>query len=70
MAGLRALRMCGRFTQLYSWKDLVEAYRALDQTPLNLEPRYNIAPTQTIDIVLPEGEGRRVARARWVLVPD
>lgn len=61
--------MCGRFTQLYSWQDLVAAYRILDQAPLNLEPRYNIAPTQQIDIVLPEGAGHRVARARWGLVP-
>lgn len=61
--------MCGRFTQLYSWPDLVAAYRILDQVPLNLEARYNIAPTQQIDIVLPEDDGHRVARARWGLVP-
>jgi putative SOS response-associated peptidase YedK len=36
--------MCGRFTQFYSWRELVELYR-LSGTPLDLEPRYNIAPT-------------------------
>ena len=56
--------MCGRFTQLYSWQDLVAVYGILDQAALNLEPRYNIAPTQQIDIVLPEGVGHRAARAR------
>lgn len=61
--------MCGRFTQLYSWSDLVAAYRILDQAPLNLEARYNIAPTQQIDIVLPDDRNHRIARARWGLVP-
>jgi hypothetical protein len=35
--------MCGRYSQLRSWSDLVRLYNiTADQTPLNLAPRYNI----------------------------
>lgn len=61
--------MCGRFTQLYSWRDLVALYRIHDQAPANLAPRYNIAPTQDIDMIIPEGDRHRLVRARWGLVP-
>jgi putative SOS response-associated peptidase YedK len=60
--------MCGRFTQHYTWRevhdllDLVGAAR-------NLEPRYNIAPTTTIDAAMPSGEGRALVPVRWGLVP-
>ena len=42
--------MYGRFTQSYTWRDLVEVYQ-LTQPARNLRPRYNIAPTMTIDVV-------------------
>ena len=42
--------MCGRFTQSYTWRELVELYR-LTQPARNLRPRYNIAPTTQIDVV-------------------
>ncbi len=35
----------------------------------NLKPRWNIAPTQDIPIVRRDGDGRRLALARWGLVP-
>jgi hypothetical protein len=48
--------MCGRFTQAYTWAQLVALYR-LTQPALNLEPRYNIAPTTTIDVVTRPASG-------------
>jgi putative SOS response-associated peptidase YedK len=42
--------MCGRFTQAYTWAELAALYR-LTMPPRNLESRYNIAPTTTIDVV-------------------
>jgi putative SOS response-associated peptidase YedK len=42
--------MCGRFTQSYTWRELIELYR-LTQPAINLRPRYNIAPTTAIDVV-------------------
>jgi len=41
---------CGRFTQSYTWRELVELYR-LTQPARNLRPCYNIAPTTAIDAV-------------------
>jgi hypothetical protein len=46
--------MCGRFTQHYTWRELVALYR-LTQPAGNLQPRYNIAPTTTIDVMIPRG---------------
>jgi len=42
--------MCGRFTQAYTWRELVALYR-LTVPASNLEPRYNVAPTTTIDAI-------------------
>ena len=33
--------MCGRFTQAYTWRELVTLY-GLTQPAMNLQPRYNI----------------------------
>ena len=42
--------MCGRFTQAYTWQELVALYR-LTVPASNLQPRYNIAPPTTIDTI-------------------
>jgi putative SOS response-associated peptidase YedK len=60
--------MCGRFTQKYTWSELVDLYR-LTQTPRNLEPRYNIAPTTDIDVLRNHNGGREIVSMRWGLVP-
>ena len=39
--------MCGRFTQAYTWRESVALY-GLMQPALNLQPRYDIAPTATM----------------------
>ena len=47
--------MCGRFTV----KMIVAMYRlTLSRPPHNLQPRYNVCPTDPIDVVT-EREGRR-----------
>ena len=46
--------MCGRFTQAYTWRELVARY-GLAQPAMNLQPRHNIAPTTIIDVVIPPG---------------
>ncbi len=49
--------MCGRFTQLMSWREFVELYRLNDDVPaLNIPARYNVAPTQDVPAVR-HGEG-------------
>jgi putative SOS response-associated peptidase YedK len=65
--------MCGRYNLQGSWSDLVRLYRIVeDVTPLNLRPRYNIAPTQDVVVVRkgPDGKGRDLSMMRWGLVPS
>lgn len=60
--------MCGR----YSITLPVEAVRRYFQVPQlpNLEPRYNVAPTQDAPIVRLDREGNReLAMLRWGLIP-
>lgn len=62
--------MCGRFTRQYSWHELVALYRLTDRSPpSNLQPRYNICPTTTIDAVLERDGKRTLEQMRWGLVP-
>ncbi len=62
--------MCGRYTQLMSWREVVELYRLTDDQPaLNVPARHNVAPTQQVPIVRVEDGRRRLAMVRWGLVP-
>jgi putative SOS response-associated peptidase YedK len=62
--------MCGRFTQHFSWDDLVRLYRLTDP-PRNLEPHYNLAPTQPALALRfnPNTRARSLDALRWGLVP-
>ena len=62
--------MCGRFTNRYSWAELVRLYRLTGGAPgSNFPPRYNIAPTQNSFVVrLSEGT-RDLSEMRWGLIP-
>jgi putative SOS response-associated peptidase YedK len=67
--------MCGRFFRDVSWATLREWYDLFSVTAPNLEPRYNIAPTQDIVIIgkarVKGGGTRREMRwAHWGLVPS
>jgi putative SOS response-associated peptidase YedK len=39
-------------------------------TARNVEPRYTIAPTTTIDVVLPTVDGPALVQMRWGLIPS
>ena len=70
--------MCGRFTLKTSIDDLLAdlftdgSTRPLIETasvPL-MEPRYNIAPTQDILVILADNSNRlKIERMRWGLIP-
>lgn len=60
--------MCGRFTQHYTWSDLLRLYR-LAGPARNLEPHYNIAPTDTADVVVLRERGLELVPMRWGLIP-
>jgi putative SOS response-associated peptidase YedK len=60
--------VCSRFTQNYTWREIYELHR-LTCPPVNIEPRYNIAPTTMIDVVVPHEAGRDLLAMRWGLIP-
>ncbi|HEY5314906.1 MAG TPA: SOS response-associated peptidase [Pirellulales bacterium] len=61
--------MCGRFTLKTPASDVARLLGLL--TPVALEARYNIAPTQRVAIVRDvPGEGRQLAMLAWGLVPS
>ena len=60
--------MCGRFTQNYTWAE-VHAFFGVFGAPRNLRPRYNIAPTTSVDVIRLGEYGRELASMRWGLVP-
>jgi putative SOS response-associated peptidase YedK len=61
--------MCGRFTQHYTWREVHDLY-GLVGTARNVEPRYNIAPTSTIDVVQPTADGPALLPMRSGLIPS
>ena len=62
--------MCGRFTQ-FSDPQLLFSHFSLAQSPHNLSPHYNIAPTQQIAIIREiAGIGRHLDYAHWGLIPS
>jgi len=66
--------MCGRFTTKLTWQQLRDLYEITAPEPrqdeLELKPRYNIAPSQTVPVVRLHPAGRReLALLRWGLIP-
>jgi putative SOS response-associated peptidase YedK len=54
---------------MYTWQQLVELYQLSTPHSSNLEPRYNICPTDTIDVVVHGGDQRALVPMRWGLIP-
>jgi putative SOS response-associated peptidase YedK len=62
--------MCGRFTVKAIWAELVALYRLTTEAPPhNLRARYNICPTDPVDVVTAAGGKRELVTMRWGLVP-
>jgi putative SOS response-associated peptidase YedK len=67
--------MCGRFTNRFTWRELYELYELYsltdqDMASSNLQPKFNIAPTQTVPVVRSNHSVRQLAMMRWGLVPS
>ena len=60
--------MCGRFTLTVDPSDL-QMTLDLGELPPDLEPHYNIAPTQPVAVVV-DPQSRRVEMYRWGLIPS
>jgi putative SOS response-associated peptidase YedK len=66
--------MCGRFTNEMTWSELQALYKLSHElyptAPSNLQPRFNIAPTQDVDFVhLDRAGNMEFNQGRWWLVP-
>ncbi|MDT3530212.1 SOS response-associated peptidase [Stenotrophomonas pavanii] len=61
--------MCGRFVQLpvvnFGQAELAEIASGLAE----IQPSYNLAPTQRASVILDQGEGRQVTHLAWGLLP-
>jgi putative SOS response-associated peptidase YedK len=60
--------MCGRFTLHHAGEEIAERF-GVQQVLFPLEPRYNIAPSQPVAVVLEQDEGRCLDAYKWGLVP-
>jgi putative SOS response-associated peptidase YedK len=61
--------MCGRFTQKFTWHEIRDLYE-LTGAARNLQSHYNIAPTDTVEVVRSaEGGAAELVPMRWGLVP-
>ncbi|MGH7900684.1 MAG: SOS response-associated peptidase, partial [Thermodesulfobacteriota bacterium] len=61
--------MCGRFARYDDEKDLVERFNFSNPSGILFEKRFNIAPTQTVPVILLENDNRVIKLMRWGLVP-
>ncbi len=62
--------MCGRFTVKATWAEIVALYRlTMNAPPHNLRPRYNVCPTDPVDVVTAQDGKRELVTMRWGLVP-
>ena len=62
--------MCGRY-RLTRADRLAEKFAAVyGSDDLDLSPRYNIAPTQSIQVIRAQGSERVISAMRWGLVPS
>lgn len=67
-------QMCGRFSQAYSWAEILAFSQPLTNGlgpgEGNMRPRYNIAPTTKVHMIVPHDGGRQLVAARWGLIPS
>ncbi len=61
--------MCGRFVSIAPPDEVARYFDAEPPPDLALGPRYNVAPTDDVYVVLTDGGVRRVAPHHWGLVP-
>ena len=62
--------MCGRFTKNYTWQQIHAMYQLSVPAAIpNMQPSFNVCPTDPADVILPSEGGRELQQMRWGLVP-
>jgi putative SOS response-associated peptidase YedK len=62
--------MCGRFTKKYTWQEIHALYRLTVPSAIpNMQPSYNVCPTDPVDVVVDREGKREVEVMRWGIVP-
>lgn len=62
--------MCGRFTQTKTLAEVAGRFRAKRGALPDLPPRYNVAPSETVPVIVPEEDTRWIRPMQWGLVPS
>jgi len=63
--------MCGRFTRLYTWKQLHRLLSLGSQPPIEIQPSYNVAPSQFSYVCRLNAQGEReIVPMKWGLIPS
>ena len=57
--------MCGRFTRTSQRDTLVAEFGIAQFVNVDLHPRYNIAPSLTVEAIVRDGEQKRLGPMRW-----
>jgi putative SOS response-associated peptidase YedK len=60
--------MCGRFTHRYTWAEIQRLYR-LTSPASNVQPSYNVCPTDAVNVVTSSNDMRILQPMRWGLIP-
>jgi putative SOS response-associated peptidase YedK len=63
------LKMCGRFALTADLDYLIERFQIGYPIEFNYAPRYNIAPSQDVTVVVRGQKGNKMGQLRWGLVP-
>ena len=62
--------MCGRFALTVPHEAVADIFDAApDPSLIARGPRYNICPTQEVEVCVNQGQGREMARMRWGFIP-
>ena len=61
--------MCGRFTNTAKEKQIEQEFKVGKVNDVSFESRYNIAPSQMIDVIFAPESERILSQLKWGLVP-
>jgi putative SOS response-associated peptidase YedK len=62
--------MCGRFTQAFTWAEVVAFYKLVDEIAPSFAASWNVAPTHNAGVIVLDRDVLRFQPMRWGLVPS